>query len=57
MIAAALSAPQLSAQKEVGWETDQFLPELELPTIDGKQTIRLSDFKGERILLIQFASW
>ncbi len=47
----------LAAQKEVGWEVGNFVPELELPTIDGQQTVRLSEFRGERVLLIQFASW
>ncbi len=33
------------------------LPELRLPTIDAKETIDLVQFRGKRILLIEFASW
>ena len=57
LIGLALLGPGLLAQEQVGWEVGDSLPELELPTIDGSKTIRLSDFKGERMLLIQFASW
>ncbi len=32
-------------------------PDLRLPTIDGKRTIRLSDLRGKKVMLIQFASW
>lgn len=35
----------------------ELLPDLELPTIDGAQVIRLSELRGKRLLLIQFASW
>jgi hypothetical protein len=33
------------------------IPNLVLPTIDGKQTIALSQYKGQKVLLIVFASW
>lgn len=32
------------------------LPELALPTIDGR-AIRLSDYKGTRLLMFMWASW
>ena len=32
-------------------------PSIELPRIDGKGTIDLAQYKGRRLLLIQFASW
>lgn len=32
-------------------------PELRLPTIDGGRTLGLSQFRGKKILLIDFASW
>ena len=35
----------------------QLHPKLCLPTIDGRQTIDLRDFKGQKVLLVQFASW
>jgi len=40
-----------------GTKVGDFLPDLELPTIDGTRTIRLSELRGQRLLLIQFASW
>ncbi len=33
------------------------LPDLRLPTIDGEKTVRLADLSGEKVLLIEFASW
>ena len=32
-------------------------PELRLPTIDRGRTLGLSQFRGKKILLIEFASW
>jgi len=46
-----------AASQEIGFEDGQFLPDLELPTIDGERTIMLSELRGKRVLLIQFASW
>lgn len=34
-----------------------FFPDVELPTIDGSETLRLSELEGQRLLLIEFASW
>ena len=42
---------------ERGIDVGQFLPDLELPRIDGNGSVRLSDYRGRRLLLIQFASW
>ena len=42
---------------EVGREVGMSFPDFELPTIDGARTLRLSDLRGKRILLIEFASW
>ncbi len=33
------------------------IPDLELPRVDGGGLVRLADFEGRRLLLIQFASW
>jgi len=41
------------AQTAVG---DAF-PDLVFPTVDGEDTVRLSDHRGKRILIIEFASW
>lgn len=42
---------------KVGFEVGAYLPDLELPTIDGESTIRLSALRGKKLLLVQFASW
>ena len=42
---------------EVGREVGMSFPDFELPTIDGEGTVRLSDLRGKRVLLIEFASW
>lgn len=52
----AAAATPLPAQKS-GRAVGTHFPDVELPTIDGKETLRLSDFEGQRLLLIEFASW
>ena len=32
-------------------------PDFTLPTIDGRAPVSLSDFRGKKVRLIQFASW
>ena len=32
-------------------------PEVRLPTIDGKRTVSLESLRGNKVLLLQFASW
>lgn len=32
-------------------------PDFTLPRIDGREPVSLSDFRGNKVLLIQFASW
>lgn len=32
-------------------------PEIELPDIDDRKLVALSDFRGKKVLLIHFASW
>ena len=51
---AAVAHPQ---DVSIGWREGELLPDLELPTIDGAETHRLSDFRGKKLLLVQFASW
>jgi len=38
-------------------EVGKIIPNLHLANIDGKTTKKLWDFRGKKILLIQFASW
>ncbi|MGE3822567.1 MAG: peroxiredoxin family protein [Isosphaeraceae bacterium] len=32
-------------------------PDFTLPRIDGRQPVSISEFRGGKVLLIQFASW
>ena len=32
-------------------------PDFTLPTIDDRRPVSLSDYRGKKVLLIQFASW
>ena len=36
---------------------DEPFPAFRLPTVDGERVIDLRDFRGKKILLIDFASW
>ena len=58
-VAAALRAPWGGASaRAVGlFEEGRLVPDLELPTIDGKGSVSLRDLAGKRVLLLQFASW
>jgi len=38
-------------------QVDAPFPDLVLPTIDGQDAVRLSDHRGKKVLLIEFASW
>lgn len=42
-----------AAQTAVG---DPF-PDLVFPAIDGDNSVRLSDHRGQRVVLVEFASW
>jgi hypothetical protein len=55
LLALGVAMPPQSAS--VGRGVGQFFPDLELPTVDGSQTVRLSELRGSRLLLIEFASW
>ena len=54
-----LIAPGAAAaadRPELGMKKGQMHPDFILPTIDGK-TLRLSDYRGKKVLLFHFASW
>jgi hypothetical protein len=53
----ALVAGAAPASPQVGREVGQAFPDLELPTVDGSRTVRLSQLRGRKLLLIEFASW
>ena len=52
-MATASTADTLTIGREVG----QVFPQVVLPTLDGKRTLALSNFRGKKVLLIEFASW
>ena len=57
-LVAALAAAAPAGEGEPALaEIGDVLPDLRLPTIDGEQTIQLSDYRGKKVLLIEFASW
>ncbi len=47
------AAPPPSVGREVG----QYFPNIVLPSLDGKRRMTLSDFRGKKVILIEFASW
>ena len=57
MSLALLSALALAPLQDPGKAPGDLYPDLELPTIDRERTMRLSDLRGKRVLLIEFASW
>ena len=46
-----------TAAQGTGTKVGQFFPDVALPTIDGERVIRLSDLRGKKLLLIEFAAW
>ena len=54
LLAASLLSAALSAQS--AWVVGEPVPELKLPTIDGRETVALSSLRGQRLLLIEFGS-
>ncbi len=57
-LGSALGAAVAPARaQEVGFRIGQLVPDITLPTIDGEGVVRLSDLRGRRVLLIEFASW
>ena len=53
--AVALFAADLPAQTP--YRVGEPLLDLRLPTIDSERTVRLAEFRGRRLLLIEFAAW
>jgi hypothetical protein len=40
-----------------GTNIGELHPPIVLPSLDGKRTLSLSQFRGKKVLLVQFASW
>ena len=56
-LSAALLTCSAAAAQDLPYRVGEPLPELRLPTIDGRRTIDLTQLRGKRMLLIEFASW
>ena len=56
IVSAAVETSLAADRPELGMKKGQMHPDFILPTIDGK-TLRLSDYRGKKVLLFHFASW
>jgi hypothetical protein len=56
-----LGAMLMAAGRSVGWaqkiKVGEPAPDFTVPSLDGKTTYRLSDFRGHRVLIFNWASW
>ncbi len=52
-----LAAPPATAQEGGLLRVGEPLPAIELPTVDGRSSLLLSELVGTPTLLIEFASW
>ncbi|HHU19441.1 MAG TPA: redoxin domain-containing protein [Bacilli bacterium] len=52
----ALSSDSARETEEIGLKRDYIAPDFEIMTLDGQQ-VRLSDYRGERIMLNFWATW
>ena len=46
-----------SSRPQIGRQEGNVHPQIVLPSLDGTKTYAISDFRGKKVLLIQFASW
>jgi hypothetical protein len=52
-----LGASSLASAASYAPKVGQRHPDFTLPTVGDRAPVSLSDFRGKRVLLIQFASW
>jgi hypothetical protein len=52
-----MAAPGYAQTPTIGREVGQAFPDYVLPGLDGKRAISLSQFRGKKLILIEFASW
>ncbi len=45
------------AVAEVGKKPGQIYPDFVLPAIDDRRPVALSDYRGKKVILIEYASW
>jgi hypothetical protein len=53
----ALIAMTLISSHAQRWKVGESFPALTLPTIDGKASPQVTDFRGKKLMLHAFASW
>jgi peroxiredoxin len=56
-----MGAMLMGASLPLGWaqkiRVGEPAPDFTVPSLDGKTTYRLSDFRGRRVLIFNWASW
>jgi hypothetical protein len=57
LIASTTGPAAPAGAQVVGRQVGNLFGDIELPTIERDRTIRLSELRGRRVLLIEFASW
>ncbi len=57
ILATSLLGAQTASAEDYRPEVGHRHPDFTLPTIDDERPLSLSDFRGKKILLVQFASW
>jgi len=56
-IVVTTAPPAGGLAQKVGRKVGDMHPEIVLPSLDGKRNDALSQFRGKKVLLVQFASW
>ncbi len=57
ILGATLMAANLSFGQVQKIQVGAPAPDFTVPSLDGKTTYRLSDFRGHRVLIFNWASW
>lgn len=61
LVALAASVPAESYSQPdsvtIGREVGQAFSQIVLPRLDGKRPMAISDLRGKKVILIEFASW
>ncbi len=56
----ALALPSVAAEGDLDFRraaVGEVHPDVRLPNLNGEGSLRLSDLRGQKVLLIEFASW
>lgn len=57
LVSAMLIAANLPVRGAQKVHVGEPAPDFTVPSLDGKTTYRLSDFRGHRVLIFNWASW